>query len=191
MKDSNQMAKLWGVPQVLPLPISMNFLENQYLQNCSNSYKPSFYKRYIDDTLASFQNRDQNQTHPNIRFTIDEENNNVINFLDVSISRTDSGFTTNVYRTNCFTGFYLNFQSFISDIYKYNSCKTLIYTAYIVCSNWSNFTVELKILEKYFKSKCYPSYIFENCVKSFLNSIFQFIYVLYLKITLFYYLQYL
>ena len=142
--------------------IFMSFLENQYLQNCTDSYKPIFYKRYIDDTLASFQNREQaqqflqyiNQAHPNIKFTMDEENNNVINFLDVSITRTDSGFTTNVYRKNCFTGLGLNFYSFIPDIYKYNSCKTLIHRAYMICSNWSNFTAELKILEKYFKSNC-------------------------------------
>ena len=32
--------------------IFMNTLETKYLEECNNSFKPLFYKRYIDDTSA-------------------------------------------------------------------------------------------------------------------------------------------
>ena len=70
-----------------------------------------FYKRYVDDTLAAFQDQYQaesflhyiNQQHPNIKFTMEVENNNLINFLDVTVARSNDNFTTSFFRKKCFT----------------------------------------------------------------------------------------
>ena len=160
--------------------IFMNFLETNFLQNCDTDCQPIFYKRYVDDTLVAFQNLNQaqrflqyiNQQHPNINFTMEVENNNCINFLDITISRSDNSFTTNIFRKNCFTGLGQNFYSFSPVIYKYNSCKTLIHRAFSICSNWKNFTSELSFLKNFFKLNCFPNYIFDKCVKTHLDAIF-------------------
>ena len=161
--------------------IFMNALETEFLDNCDLTFKPNFYKRYIDDTIAGFQNALQaqqflqhiNLAHPNIKFTLETENENCLHFLDINISRTPDGFTTGVYRKNCFTGLGLNFYSFCPLQYKFNSCITLINRAYNICSSWVNFSEELKILEKYFLQNNYPSHIFHGHVKNYLNSLFQ------------------
>ena len=157
--------------------IFMNDLETRYLDECNSNFKPLFYKRYIDDTIAAFQNKDQaqqflnyiNNAHSSIKFTMDAETNNCLNFLDISINRSDSSFTTNVFRKSSFTGLGLNFYSFSPDIYKYNSCKTLINRAYMICSNWVSFSSEITTLEKYFKQNCYPTFVFQKCLKKYLN----------------------
>ena len=161
--------------------IFMSYLETQFLESCDPNYKPTFYKRYIDDTITGFENNLQaqqylqyiNQSHPNIKVTLDAETNNCLNFLDVTITRTPDGFNTSVYRENCFTGLGLNFYSFCPFQYKYNSCKTLIHRAYKICSNWLNFSEELKTLDKYFLQNSYPSHIFHKYVNSYLNTVFH------------------
>ena len=68
----------------------MGFYESKWL----NEYylnKPTFYLRYVDDILAAFNNEQDslnflNNRHPNIKFTIEKQNNHSIAFLDVFIS---------------------------------------------------------------------------------------------------------
>ena len=85
-----------------------------------NSFKPAFYNRYIDDTFLLFKDSSHidlflqylNSKHPSINFTKETECNNVLNFLDVSISKEDNVFKTSVYRKPTFTGMGTSFFSF-------------------------------------------------------------------------------
>ena len=73
--------------------------EDIWLQNCPSSFKPIFYRRYIDDTFILFKKPSHvpkfkdhlNRQHPNIEFTFDVENNNILNFMDISIERNSNG----------------------------------------------------------------------------------------------------
>ena len=67
-----------------------------------------------------------NSKHPNIKFTIEIENDNSLPFLDVRIDKTTNVFQTSIYRKSTFTGLGLNFHSFTPFIYKLNSIKTII-----------------------------------------------------------------
>ena len=49
---------------------------------------------------------------------------------------------------------------------------TLINRAYNVCSNFVLFDREIKFLENFFVTNGFPSNVFYNCVKKFLNSKF-------------------
>jgi hypothetical protein len=161
--------------------IFLNHLESKFLEDCPPHFRPITYHRYVDDTLTSFTSLNHaksflnfiNNSHPNINFTMETEIDNKINFLDILITRREDRLSTNVFRKGCFTGQGLNYYSFCSDIFKVNSCKTLINRAYSICSDWFLLTSEFEILEKYFRENCYPSYIFHNCVKKFLNNIFK------------------
>ena len=73
--------------------------------NDSLDFMPMFFKRYVDDTLAFFNDLDHgnrflthiNSIHPNIKFTIELEKDNSLPFLDINITRGDSLFTTKLY----------------------------------------------------------------------------------------------
>ena len=92
----------------------------------------------MDDTLTAFQNESHskmfldyiNKAHPNIKFTMDTETNDKINFLDIEICRVNHELCTNVFRKICFTGQCLNFYSYYLEIFKINVCKTLIHRTY-------------------------------------------------------------
>ena len=70
--------------------IFMGFHESKWL-NEYNLNKSKFYLRHVDDILADFDNEQDsliflNNRHPNIKFTLEKQNNHSIAFLDVFIS---------------------------------------------------------------------------------------------------------
>ena len=104
--------------------IFLNNFKTKVLSECPSSFKPKFYKRYLDDTFLLFTSEQQarefftfiNQRHPNIKFTFEGEN--VLSFLDVSVLRHNESFITSVFRKSTFTGMGLNYFSNIFRQYK-------------------------------------------------------------------------
>ena len=95
MFNSKLYNQIDGVTMGCPLApvfatIFMGFHESKQLnENYLN--KPKFYLRYVDDILAAFDNEQDllnflNNRHPNIKFTIEIQNNRSIAFLVVFIS---------------------------------------------------------------------------------------------------------
>ena len=89
-----------GLGMGLPLSPTMAniflcFHETNWLKNCPKEFKPKFYRRYMDDTLALFENESQaqkflqylNNQHDNMKFTCEIEENDCISFLDCLITR--------------------------------------------------------------------------------------------------------
>ena len=156
-------------------------LEEKMLDRCPLAFRPIYYKRYVDDTIALFRSRDAaerfleyiNDLHSNISFTIEHEQDNQLPFLDILIKRTDQGFTTNVYRKKTFTGQGTNYYSCCAQVFKQNSISTLLHHGFTICSNWQNFHHEISFLVQYFKNNSYPSSLFNKYLKDFLNSKFQ------------------
>ena len=106
--------------------IFMGFHESKWLNEC-NLNKPKFYLRYVDDILAAFDNEQDslnflnflNNRHPNIKFTIEKQNNHSIAVLDVFISGINNqNLTFQTYHKSTYTGLLLNFKSFTSYSYK-------------------------------------------------------------------------
>ena len=68
--------------------------ENIWLGKCPHQSKPKYYRRYVNDIFLMFEKKDHvkkflkymNSCHQNIKFTIEEEHNNEIAFLDISIT---------------------------------------------------------------------------------------------------------
>ena len=80
---------------------------------------PRFWKRYVDDTctalpaasVPSFLNH-LNNVNKHIQFTVEEEENGVLPFLDVLLTRDiDGTIETSVYRKQTHTDRYLDFSS--------------------------------------------------------------------------------
>ena len=99
--------------------IFMNVLEKKYLANCPSEYKPVLYRRYVDDTVCIFRNRDRiysflefiNRQIPNIKFTYELESDYASPFVDVLVAHDNYTFSNRLYREKTFTGRYTDFSS--------------------------------------------------------------------------------
>ena len=144
--------------------IFLSYHEKQWLQNCPSDFKPTLYRRYIDDTFLLFRDPAHipkflvyiNSCHASIQFTCGFENNNQLNFLDICISRYNNKFETSVYRKPTFTGLTMNFNSFITKHFKYNLISCLIFRAFKICSSEISFDSELKFLRSLFAKNSFP-----------------------------------
>ena len=100
MPNGSSMSALFGNLVLEDLAIEcLNRLKQKY--NC----EPKCYFRYVNDTFLCIQKRDFdhgfkvfNEYDSNIKFTHQMELNEKINFLDVTISRTNNVISTNWYQ---------------------------------------------------------------------------------------------
>ena len=157
--------------------IFMCHLEEQFFSN-PTEFQPAYYRRYVDDTIVMFKDPNHkdrfldfiNSMHHNINFTMETERESKLPFLDVYITRETGSFVTSVYRKSTFSGLGLNFYSYTDKKFKINSCKTLIFRAFKICSNWQLFHKEINFLSSFFKWNSYPSHIFPAIVNRFLHN---------------------
>ena len=90
--------------------------------------KPFTYLRYVNDIFVNFSSRNEtlkffhmlNDLHPSLSFTMEEENNKKLPFLDVLVERGESVFHASVYRKPTFTGLYLSWDAFVPRSRKLN-----------------------------------------------------------------------
>ena len=68
-------------------------------------------------------------------FTIENEKQNRMSFLDLQIIREYKTFTTSVYRTPSFSGIYIHFGSFLRSTYKFGTVSKLAYKCFQICSS--------------------------------------------------------
>ena len=59
-----------------------------------------------------------NIRHRNIKFTFEEDQNNKISFLDISVTRVGNELQTSLFRKKTFSGVYLNFNIHLPNTYK-------------------------------------------------------------------------
>lgn len=104
--------------------------------------KPYVYLRYVDDTFAIFDSINEtslfqqhlNSLYPSLFFTVEEEENNSLSFLDVLVERKDNKFITSVFRKPTFTCIYTNWNSFVPRSRKANLITTLVHRALMIYS---------------------------------------------------------
>ena len=145
--------------------IFLSYHENIWLQNCPSEFKPVLYKRYVDDTFLLFKSENHirpfldylNSQHQSIKFTHETETNGQISFLDVKISKNGHRFETDLFRKNTFTGLGMNYESAVSNRYKYNLVECLVDRAFKICSSISKFNSEINFLKRYFYLNGFPN----------------------------------
>jgi hypothetical protein len=180
--DNRYYQQLDGVAMGSPLGptlanIFLSYSEAIWLKDCPASFKPTYYRRYVDDIFLLFQDAKcvdmfkeyMNNKHPNMHFTSESESNNTIPFLDVFITRVGSNFITSVYRKPTFSGVYTNFNSFLPSIYKVGLVSTLLYRSYTICSSWSLIDTEIKTIKSFMLRNGYPELILDRVISLFIN----------------------
>ena len=136
-----------------------------------NGLIPSFYKRYVDDTLAIMPGVDAaenfldvlNGLHPSIHFTMELSNNDSIPFIRTLITKNSNKLETQVYRKPTNTGLLLHFQSQTDLRYKRCLIKTMAHRAKELPSTYQAFVDECGHLKSFFHRLGYPSSLV-NCI---------------------------
>ena len=140
---------------------------------------PEFYKRYVDDTLATMPNipaataflSTLNECHPSIRFTMEISENNKLPFLGMMIEKRGDHLTTSVYRKPTSTGLLLHYQSHVDQRYKRSLLNTMLIRAYRLSSSRELFTNECDNLKRMFLKLKYPLNLINSIIASFTNSV--------------------
>ena len=180
--DENLYTQIDGVAMGSPLgPTFANaFLchhETRWLDDCPLAFKPTLYRRYVDDTFLLFRKKEHaalflsylNQKHPNIAFTMEGEVDGRLPFLDVNVSRSTIGFSTDVYRKPTFTGLGMKFASFIPTLYKHNVVSCLIERAHKICSSVTSVKNQVAFLRHYFMTNGFPLHFFNEILDAFVK----------------------
>ena len=151
------------------------YYEHKWLEKCPLQFRPKYYRRYIDDIFLMFESRDHvkkffkymNSRHPNIQFTCEEESNNKISFLDISVTRINNKLITSLYRKKTFSGVYLNFNSFLPMDYKKGLIHTLLFRAYNICADYVTLHTEIEFLKSIWQRNSFPFSLLTNVSKDF------------------------
>ena len=159
--------------------IFMCSFENKWLKDCPHSLKPVFYRRYVDDIFVLFSSLDQaekfkkylSSKYPNIKFSLEKENDGRLSFLDINIFREKGKFVTNVYRKKTFSGVYTNFNSFIPETYKTGLIESLLFRCFNLCSDFVKFHHEINILKGILYKNSYPRDFVYKRIKNFLDKV--------------------
>ncbi|OXA56044.1 hypothetical protein Fcan01_09800 [Folsomia candida] len=138
----------------------MEFLEESLIKHNSDI---KFWRRFVDDTFSIIKSRKAKQIlkklnnfHPNIKFTMEQEINNSLPFLDVLIHKKEDGTLTHkIYRKPTHTNQYLHFESYHHPSQKIAVIDTLTTRALRLCDTES-VKDELNFVENILKQNHYP-----------------------------------
>ena len=141
--------------------IFLSHIENKLDEAIKDTY---LYVRYVDDTFILCKSEDHanellelfNSIHPNIKFTMEQENCKQLHFLDLNILRKDDTFIRSIHHKNTWTCQYIPFGSFCPIQYKRGLVKTLYSRAYRLCST-ETVKSETELLEKTLRDNGYPN----------------------------------
>ena len=142
-----------------------------YYGNC-----PTLYRRYVDDTFLMFDSRSHaldffkfvNERHPSISFTMEEETDNSLSFLDVLVRKVRDVHETTVYRKPTFSGLYQRWDSFTPKSHKLALVNTLLYRAWMICSNLTLFHIEASKIKSFLRANGYPAKTLDRILQTFL-----------------------
>ena len=124
------------------------------------------YYRYVDDILILYDSsnthiqsilKDFNIIHPNLNFTLETETNNQLNYLDITIHRTNTNLKFNIYRKPTFTDTIIPYDSCHPPEHK-NAAIRYLYNR-INTYNLNNEAIdeESKTIKKIMENNKYPS----------------------------------
>jgi len=112
---------------------------------------PSFYKRYMDDTLTLVRDHSNvidllttlNKAHPSIQFTMEAAISNRLPFIGMEIIKADHRLETRVCRKTTNKGLVLHFQSHVDSRYKRSLLRTMLDRGKRLSSTPEEITIDL------------------------------------------------
>nr|VZI05075.1 unnamed protein product [Spirometra erinaceieuropaei] len=172
--DGTIYEQVKGTPMGSPIS---GFIAEAVLQRLESlvfqHHRPKFWARYVDDTFVVIE-RDQvltfqehlNAVFPDIQFTMEEEENNQLAFLDVLVCSKDcGGLKTKVFRKATNTMQVLNFNSNHPISHKRSCVRALYRRVETHCSEPEDKIAELQYLRRVFKANGYPRNCVDRCIR--------------------------
>eukprot|EP00794_Sanderia_malayensis_P010390 gene10390-11471_t len=140
----------------------------------------TLYSRYMDDIIREINNdhideklREINNLHPSLKFTIEQENNAALPFLDMKIQRSDGKLSSKWYTKPTDTGVKMNFHALVPQRYKRSVVSGLVHRIYPSCSTWYNFHESLVRAKVILENNQYPSSFYDPIIEKTLNKIVE------------------
>ena len=164
---------LWAALLALLLLISNLCMEVvEELAINTSTVTPRIWKRYVDDSfviikkdaVSSFHDT-LNSIDPKIAFTIEEENNGQISFLDTLVSRKNGVTVIDVYRKPTHTDRYLDYSSHHEYKHKVSAASTLLFRAANLPSTYEGKARETSYVTEALKANGYPPTVISNILK--------------------------
>ena len=112
-----------------------------------------------------------NLLHPNLKFTIEMEENGKIPFLDMEISHVGNRLSSTWYVKPTDTGLIMNFQALAPKRYKKSVVQSFVHRIYRCCSCWENVTLSLQRAKEVLEKNQYPAKFYEPIIGETLNKI--------------------
>ena len=141
---------------------------------------PSFYRRYVDDTLTIMANIEPasnfldtlNKAHSSVKFTIETECNGMLPFLGIQLLNRSPApqIETKVYVKRTNAGLLLHYQSHVDNQYKEGLLRTMLDRAHHLCSSWTHFSDECDRLKTVFSRLKYAKHLVNSTIRSFVDS---------------------
>jgi len=100
--------------------VLLQCIEETYVKQWLDSKETAYYKRHVDDILIIYDRsktdeqqilQEFNKIDKNIQFKISTEENNTINYLDISIHRNNNSIDISIYRKPTCTDTTIQFSS--------------------------------------------------------------------------------
>ncbi len=140
----------------------------------------TFYRRFVDDILAFVpENKiDElltafNKYHPKLKFTIEEEKDRSIKFLDMTLTRDEFGnITTKWYRKEIASGRYLHFQGHNPVTHKRNVVSAITDRA-ITFTNPRERPQSIETVKRLLQENGYPKQFVNEIVKDRVNRFYN------------------
>ncbi|XP_020605670.1 uncharacterized protein LOC110044460 [Orbicella faveolata] len=144
-----------------------------------DSVMPTFYKRYVDDTLARMPSADAavgflttlNSLHPSLSCTMELPVDNKISFIGIEIIKNRTKIDIQAYsKPTANTGLLLHFQSHTDKRYKDCLLKTMIHRAYALSSTPEAFDQECTRLRSIFTRLDYALAVMNSTITKTIQS---------------------
>ena len=144
----------------------------------SKNKLPSFYRRYVDDTLALVPDIPSaeaflttlNESHSSISFTMEIATKNKLPLVGIEIEKKGNQLATSVHRKTTNKGLLLHYQSHVDNKYKHSLLKTMLIRAHRLSSSPDLFADECNNLRQMFLKLKYPPQLIESTINSFIRS---------------------
>lgn len=158
----------------------LNHIENKYLWSDKNKLKSKiiFYYRYIDDTLLSFNGTSRqlnllhsylNNMHSHLRFTLETESNNALNFLDLTIFKQNDKYAFKIFRKPTTTAHTIHSSSHHPHSHKLAAYNSMIHRFLSIPLEQADFNDELNTIKFIAVSNGYKSAMVDRLLSEHKN----------------------
>lgn len=176
-------SQIFGTAMGSPISSTIANLVMEELENVvisSLDYIPAFYKRYVDDCILcipknklEYTQQAFNSFHPKIQFTVEKEDQQSINFLDIKLSYKNNGIIeTDWFTKKVWSQRYLNYESNTPISYKKSVVISLTDRA-VKLAHGSNRPKNIQIVKDVLKANNYPPTFFEPIIKKRIHQIYN------------------